>query len=143
MLFSISILSGHCPRLALLETVIHLNFIIAHQGEGYQLAGGGQSPSWSSASYCKHTFFFFFLDCTARYVGSYFLRSNPHPLHWKYSLNHWITREVPIHIILQNHPHFYTFGNAKEFFVGNIFLESMFHLPLTLVMRLNSNCMKI
>ena len=139
MLFSVSILSGHCPRLAISETAIHLNFII---GEGYRLPRGGKVTPEALLP-TVYILFFFFFDCTGRYLGSYFLRSNLHPLHWKHSLNHWTTREVPVHIIFKNHPHFYTFGNAKEFFVGNIFLESMFCLPLTLVMKLNSNCMKI
>ena len=143
MLFSVSILSGHSPRLTLSETAIHLNFILTHQGEGYQLPGwgGGKVPP---ETLLPTVYIYIFFDCTASYVGSYFLSSNPHLLHWKYSLNHWTTREVLIHILFKkNHPHFYTFGNAKEFFVDNIFLESMFHLPLTLVMKLNFNCMKI
>ena len=46
----------------------------------------------------QHCFYFLmFFGCAVRHAGSQFLdqESNPYPLHWEYSLNHWVTREAP------------------------------------------------
>ena len=42
--------------------------------------------------------FFLVFACAAQNVGSYFQDqvSNLSPLHWNYSLNHCITREIPV-----------------------------------------------
>ena len=40
-------------------------------------------------------FFFFFFGCEACGILAPQPGSNPHSLHWKHSLNHWTTREVP------------------------------------------------
>ena len=48
---------------------------------------------WKKSPNC---FIYLFLSHSLQYMGSLFLNHewNP-PLHWKHSLNHWITREVP------------------------------------------------